>query len=68
MDATGMSCAKPGQLLYGAKEVTVLIRPEQFALSPLASSSAAPASGVTAWPVRPAKAAGPPGPADAENA
>jgi hypothetical protein len=68
MDATGMSCAKPGQLLYGAKEVTVLIRPEQFALSPLASSSAAPASGVTARPVCPAEAADPPGPADAENA
>ena len=38
---------KTGQLLYGAREVTVLIGPEQFALSPLASSSAASAGGVT---------------------
>ena len=38
---------KTGQLLYGAREVTVLIRPEQFALSPFASSSAASAGGVT---------------------
>ena len=58
-----MSCTKRGQLLYGAKEVTVLIRPEQFALSPLASSSAAPASGV-----RPAEAADPPAHADGETA
>jgi len=38
---------KTGQLLYGAREVTVLIRPEQFALSPLASSSAASAGRAT---------------------
>ena len=36
-----------GQLLYGAREVTVLIRPEQFVLSPPASSSAAFAGEVT---------------------
>jgi hypothetical protein len=38
---------KTGQLLYGAREVTVLIRPQHFALSSLASSSAASAGGVT---------------------
>jgi hypothetical protein len=58
-----MSCTKRGQLLYGAKEVTVLVRPEQFALSPFASSSGAPASGV-----HPGEAADPPGPADRETA
>ena len=109
-----MSCAKWGSYSMAPKEVTVLVRPEQLALSPLASSSAARASGVTearyhghdelisaelavagvlqvrargteppadgdevsltvrgpvtAWPVRPAGAADPPGPADAENA
>jgi hypothetical protein len=36
-----------GKLPNGTREVTVLIRPEQFALTPLASSSATSAGGVT---------------------
>jgi hypothetical protein len=36
-----------GKLPNGTREVTVLIRPEQFALTPFASSSAASAGGVT---------------------
>lgn len=36
-----------GKLPNGTREVTVLIRPEQFALTPLASSSAASAGEVT---------------------
>jgi hypothetical protein len=36
-----------GKLPNGTREVTVLIRPEQFSLSSFASSSAGPAGGVT---------------------